>query len=124
MKSSTEINNFNFTVEWSAEDGQFVGLCKEFPSLSWLEDTQDQALAGIERLVRDVKKDIDAEKHYDKKKAKELITQALTSCDGSKPELARRMGMTRQYINAVLRGDKAMSYGMQVMLEGIISDAL
>ncbi|WP_438455328.1 helix-turn-helix domain-containing protein [Vreelandella venusta] len=65
---------------------------------------------------------IDAEKYHDTTKAKELIAQALTSCAGSKPELARRMGMTRQYINAVLRGDKAMSYGMQVMLEQIAKE--
>lgn len=66
---------------------------------------------------------IDADKFYDKTKAKELITEALASCAGSKPELARRMGMTRQYINVVLRGDKTMSYGMQVMLEQIAKES-
>ena len=31
-----------------------VGLCTEFPSLSWLATTRTAALDGIEKLVRDV----------------------------------------------------------------------
>lgn len=64
---------------------------------------------------------IDAEKFYDKGLAENLINNALAVCK-TKPELARRMGMTRQYVNAVLRGDKSMSYGMQVMLELIAKE--
>ncbi|BDD83624.1 hypothetical protein TPB0596_33870 [Tsukamurella pulmonis] len=41
-------------VVWSEEDGEFVGLADEFPSLSWLARTEAEALAGIQRLVRAV----------------------------------------------------------------------
>jgi hypothetical protein len=41
-------------VVWSEEDQEFVGLCAEFPSLSWLERSQTNALAGIVRLVGEV----------------------------------------------------------------------
>ena len=42
---------YSFSVNWSVEDGEFVGLCAEFPSLSWLDSTSDKARSGIERLV-------------------------------------------------------------------------
>ena len=38
-------------ITWSAEDGEHVGLCAEFPSLSWLAATPGEALSGIRRLV-------------------------------------------------------------------------
>ena len=45
---------YSFSVNWSAEDREFVGLCAEFPSLSWLDPDSDKARSGIERLVFDV----------------------------------------------------------------------
>ena len=47
------IDHYTYRVIWAKEDGEYVGLCSEFPSLSWLEDTHEKALAGIKRLVRD-----------------------------------------------------------------------
>ena len=44
-------DHYTYRVTWSAEDGEHVGLCAEFPSLSWLAATPDEALAGIRRLV-------------------------------------------------------------------------
>ena len=35
-----------------------VGLCAEFPSLSWLAATPEDALTGIRRLVADVVADL------------------------------------------------------------------
>jgi predicted HicB family RNase H-like nuclease len=56
MKSvrSKETNNDRYTyrVTWSAEDEEYVGLCAEFASLSWLAVTPELALAGIRRTVR------------------------------------------------------------------------
>lgn len=46
-------DDFDFRTEWSAEDGQHIGLCAQFPSLSWLADTPDEALAGIRKVVAD-----------------------------------------------------------------------
>ena len=45
--------HYTYRVTWSPEDGEFVGLCTEFPLLSWLEPTQDEAFSGIRSLVRD-----------------------------------------------------------------------
>jgi hypothetical protein len=44
----------DYRVVWSAEDNQHVGLCDGFPSLSWLEDTPDAAIAGRKRVVAEV----------------------------------------------------------------------
>ena len=41
-------------VIWSAEDGEYVGLCVELPSLSWLAPSRAAALVGIRHLVADV----------------------------------------------------------------------
>lgn len=49
---------YSFSVNWSVEDGEFVGLCAEFPSLSWLDSTSDKARSGIERLVFEVLQDM------------------------------------------------------------------
>jgi hypothetical protein len=45
------INHYTYRVTWSAEDNEHVGLCAEFPSLSWLAPTPDKALSGIRRVV-------------------------------------------------------------------------
>lgn len=47
-------DQYVFQVKWSEGDGEFVGLCAEFPSLSWLDDTPEEALEGIRNLVSDV----------------------------------------------------------------------
>jgi hypothetical protein len=47
-------NHYTYRVEWSAEDNEWVGLCVELPSLSWLDPDKAKALAGIERLLQDV----------------------------------------------------------------------
>lgn len=46
-----EINKYTYRVTWSEEDGEFVGLCVEFPSLSWLDATPEDALRGVRSLV-------------------------------------------------------------------------
>ena len=45
------MNNHNYNVIYSDNDQQFVGLCLEFPSLSWLDDTEEKALEGIKKVV-------------------------------------------------------------------------
>jgi predicted HicB family RNase H-like nuclease len=43
---------YTYRVFWSEEDQEFVGLCAEFPGLSWLHDDQQQAFSGIVALVQ------------------------------------------------------------------------
>jgi predicted HicB family RNase H-like nuclease len=50
--------HYTYRVTWSAEDGEFVGLCTEFPSLSWLEPVQEEAFKGIRQLVADCVEDM------------------------------------------------------------------
>jgi predicted HicB family RNase H-like nuclease len=52
-------DHFTYRVTWSAEDGEHVGLCAEFPSLSWLARTPEDALAGIRKVVRAAVKDME-----------------------------------------------------------------
>ncbi|MEW6079274.1 MAG: toxin-antitoxin system HicB family antitoxin [Thermodesulfobacteriota bacterium] len=47
-------DKYTYRVTWSEDDGEYVGLCVEFPGLSWLEDTPEKALKGIRNLVSDV----------------------------------------------------------------------
>lgn len=51
---------YNYRVAWSSADREHVGLCAEFPSLSWLAATADEASKGIRRLVREVVADLRA----------------------------------------------------------------
>jgi len=47
-------NHHTYRVIWSEEDGEYVGLCAEYPSLSNLAPARGEALEGISMLVRDV----------------------------------------------------------------------
>ena len=51
-------DKYSYPIMWSDEDGEFIGLCAEFPSLSWLDPSQDEAFKGIRKLVLKVKKDM------------------------------------------------------------------
>ena len=53
-----QIDRYTYRVTWSEEDEEHVGLCAEFPSLSWLEKNPEKALAGIRKLVRDCIRDM------------------------------------------------------------------
>jgi predicted HicB family RNase H-like nuclease len=54
------VDRYTYRVSWSEEDQEFVGLCAEFPSLSWLSAQRDEAFHGIVKLVRDTVEDLDA----------------------------------------------------------------
>ena len=50
--------DYTYRVTWSEEDREYVGLCAEFPSLSWLADSYEVALQGIKKVVAEVISDI------------------------------------------------------------------
>lgn len=52
------IDLYTYRVTWSDDDQEFVALCAEFPSLSWLASTAEKALKGIRNLVSSVLKDL------------------------------------------------------------------
>ncbi len=51
-------SHYTYRISWSPEEQEYVGLCAEFPSLSWLAADPTQALAGIMQVVADVVKDM------------------------------------------------------------------
>ncbi|GAX34704.1 type II toxin-antitoxin system HicB family antitoxin [Nodularia sp. NIES-3585] len=53
-------DHYTYRVTWSREDQEFVGLCAEFPSLSYLHENRSTALEGITNLVKDVVADMEA----------------------------------------------------------------
>ena len=51
-------DHYTYRVTWSVDDNEYIGLCVEFPSLSWLASTPDEAFSGIRQLVSDCLSDM------------------------------------------------------------------
>jgi predicted HicB family RNase H-like nuclease len=51
--SHKSFDHYTYRVTWSPEDGEYLALCAEFPSLSWLAAAPETALAGIRKVVAD-----------------------------------------------------------------------
>lgn len=51
-------DHYTYRVTWSEEDQEHVGLCAEFPSLSWLSPSPEAALRGIRGVVAGVVADM------------------------------------------------------------------
>lgn len=58
MKKRDAFVKYLYRVQWSEEDQEYVGLCAELPSLSWLARTQAGALQGIVELARRTVEDL------------------------------------------------------------------
>ncbi|MFH7327057.1 type II toxin-antitoxin system HicB family antitoxin [Desulfurivibrio sp. C05AmB] len=58
MKTIKE-DHYTYRVTWSEEDREYVGLCAEFPSLSWLASSPEKALRGIRGVVAEVVADLE-----------------------------------------------------------------
>lgn len=87
------LDHYTYRVTWSPEDAEHVGLCVEFPSLSWLAATPEAALAGIRQLMAEVVDDLEA--------SGELIPEPLAEKRYSgefrvriPPELHRKLALT------------------------------
>jgi len=67
-------DHYTYRVTWSQEDGEYLGLCVELPSLSWLAATPVKALSGIRQIAAEAVADMQsndepipvplAERHY------------------------------------------------------------
>ena len=68
---SKEVDKYTYRVTWSDEDHEYVGLCAEFPSLSWLDKSPEKSLQGIRRLVKDTVLDL--------KKNTELVPEPIST---------------------------------------------
>ena len=47
-------DHYTYRITWTEEDDEYIGLCDEFHSLSWLAPEPEEALQGIRQLVADV----------------------------------------------------------------------
>lgn len=52
------MDRYTYRILWSEEDQEHVGLCAEFPGLSWLEATPEAALSGIRQLIKETVADL------------------------------------------------------------------
>jgi predicted HicB family RNase H-like nuclease len=64
-------DHYTYRVTWSEDDQEYVGLCAEFASLSWLSSSPEAALRGIRSVVADVVADM--------KRSHEPIPEPLAS---------------------------------------------
>ncbi len=51
-------DRYTYRITWSEEDGEYIGLCTEFASLSWLASAPEAALQGIRQIVADLVVDL------------------------------------------------------------------
>ena len=58
VEAAIKNDRYTYRVTWSEEDREYVGLCAEFPSLSWLADSKEEALKGISKIVAEVISDM------------------------------------------------------------------
>ena len=54
-------DRYAYRVIWSENDQTYLGLCAEFPSLSWLAETPEGALRGIRKVVAEGVKILEAD---------------------------------------------------------------
>ena len=85
-------DRYTYRVTWSEDDKEYVGLCAEFPSLSWLASTPEVALKGIRKVVAGVVADLKA--------GGEPVPESLATRDYSgkfvvrvPPDLHRRLAL-------------------------------
>jgi predicted HicB family RNase H-like nuclease len=85
-------DRYTYRVTWSEEDEEYVGLCVEFPGLSWLAATPEEALRGIRQVVAEVVEDL--------KRNKEVVPGPLATRQYSgkfqvrvPPEIHRRLAL-------------------------------
>ena len=51
-------DRYSYRVTWSDADQEYVGLCAEFPSVSWLSGSHEAALRGVRKLVSSIVDDM------------------------------------------------------------------
>ncbi|MFJ2618290.1 type II toxin-antitoxin system HicB family antitoxin [Glutamicibacter sp. NPDC087344] len=57
---SSVVAHYVYSVVWSPEDEEYVASVAEFPSLSWMDEDQVEALLGLRSLLREVIEDMEA----------------------------------------------------------------
>lgn len=63
---------YTYSVFYSPEDKEFVGISEEFPGMSWLASSQEEALRGIVNAVDELLLEYPAEELPKPKASKKL----------------------------------------------------
>ena len=66
-----DVTRYTYRVTWSVEDDEYVATCLEFPSMSWLAGTQEDALRGLRDAITEVVDDLST--------SGELVPEPLSS---------------------------------------------
>ena len=56
--SDIDVRRYAYRVQWSPDDNEYVATVLEFPSLSYLDQDQAEALQGLVKVVADVVDDL------------------------------------------------------------------
>ena len=51
-------DRYTYRVTWAEEDAEYLGLCLEFPLLSWLAPGPEDAFTGIRQVVKEAVQDM------------------------------------------------------------------
>ena len=79
-----DVSRYTYRVTWSVEDGEFVATCAEFPSLSWLADSQAAALQGLVAVVADAVADLVSQARPSPNPCQSAATRASSTCVSAK----------------------------------------
>ncbi|MDD2857853.1 MAG: toxin-antitoxin system HicB family antitoxin [Candidatus Nanopelagicales bacterium] len=60
-KSAPAADRYTYRLAWSVKEEEFIATVVEFPSLSWIADTREGALASLTSVVEEVLQDMLAE---------------------------------------------------------------
>ena len=60
MKKALNNDHYTYRVIWSEEDEAHIGLCAEFPGISWIAATPEGALRGVRKEVANIIEDMEA----------------------------------------------------------------
>jgi predicted HicB family RNase H-like nuclease len=85
-------DHYTYRVTWSEEDGEYIGQCIEFPSLSWLASELEASLQGIRQVVAEVVVDLQVNGEHvpDPLAAKKYSGRFMVRVP---PELHRRLAL-------------------------------
>jgi predicted RNase H-like HicB family nuclease len=99
-------DQYTYRVTWSEEDGQYIRLCVEFPSLSWLSATPEAALKGIRTVVAEIVQDMqaNAESVPEPIAAKECTLNNCTTSQRAMSSRRRSISVSKGSISTLMAG--------------------
>ena len=59
MRANPASAHYAYRVLWSAEDNGYVATVAELPSISWVADSPNEALLGVQKVVADIIADME-----------------------------------------------------------------